>query len=231
MRSRSFPIGAMLLPAVLLGVVPAAGRAQERPTQLLLPGDEYHEADLPAEPAGTWWTLVRRGDGALLERADVTVTAIAGCGDAESGELTGRSVAVAGAEPILMVRGGIALSRGPVHTVVPDARDAERVEAQWNGRALVLYRTTSSPVDDQPGAYEVYVTFGERTLLLHTDQWHGDGHWLVRWIGDLNRDGWPDALFDASYKYSVRTTRLFLSRVSDGAFELLPAATFSHSAC
>ena len=54
---------------------------------------------------------------------------------------------------------------------------------------------------------------------------------MVRWIGDLNRDGVPDLLVDASYKYSVHTTRLFLSRTTGGQIEFAEVGRFERTAC
>jgi hypothetical protein len=74
------------------------------------------------------------------------------------------------------------------------------------------------------------LTLGDEQFRLRTDPWHGDGHWSLRWIGDLNRDGWPDLLLDASYKYSVHTTRLFLSNATAGRVDFVEAARFERTA-
>lgn len=68
--------------------------------------------------------------------------------------------------------------------------------------------------------------------MLHREEWRGDGDWRVRWIGDLNRDGRPDLLVDASFKYSVFRTRLYLSSLAgDGQLELAEWATTTRVAC
>ncbi len=168
----------------------------------------------------------------MLATSQVVVTPGEGCG----GEQTGRAVSVPGVnDPILLVRGRPALRAGPVRTAFPAegiAGHAKRIEVPWGDRPVIVHHVADLPVGDQPGVYRIELTMGDRRFRLHEDQWHGDGHWRVRWIGDLNRDGWPDLLVDASYKYSVYTTRLYLSSPGvDGRFEIGEAATFTHTAC
>ena len=209
--------------------------AQSTELELLVAGNEYHRSDLPANPAGTWWVLHRPAGETVLEQLQVVVTPFQTCGDDEPEEQRGRALSVPAAhDPILLVRGHAALRAGTVRTVFLDdgvVGEAERVEAQWDDRVVILRHVAEDPSGDRPGEYRIELTVGDRQFQLHSDQWHGDGHWRVRWIGDLNRDGWPDLLVDASYKYSVYTTRLYLSRESDGRLEVSEAATFTHSAC
>jgi len=220
----------------LLGVgLYGDARTQTGGVELLLPGEEYEAADLPPHPAGTWWVLHRPTSTPILEELPVVVRAVPGCDDQTPNEQSGRAVTVPRArEPILLVRGDVALSAGPVRTAFVDqggTGDAEQVEARWGDSPLLIRHLTTPPAGDQPGQYRIELTLGDRHFELYTDQWHGDGHWLVRWIGDLNRDGLPDVLLDASYKYSVYTTRLFLSRESAGRVEFTEAARFEHMAC
>ena len=133
-----------------------------------------------------------------------------------------------------LVRGHVALSAGPVRTLFVDQSgtgEARQVEARWGDLPLAIRHLSTLPNGDQPGQYRVELTLGDLHFELHTDQWHGDGHWLVRWVGDLNRDGLPDVLLDASYKYSVYTTRLFLSRETAGQVAFTQAARLEHTAC
>ena len=69
------------------------------------------------------------------------------------------------------------------------------------------------------------------THLLFTTDWTDDGSWALRWAGDLNRDGIPDILLDATHKYSLHTTRLFLSRKNPRGHDYEETATLTTTAC
>lgn len=225
------PVGALML-GLATG---SSAWTQSTELELLLAGTEYHQRDLPAGPGGTWWVLHRPAEEIVLEALQVVVTPFHTCGDEHPEEQDGRAVSVPTArDPILLVRGHPALRAGTVRTAFVNdggAGEAERVEALWGNRLVIVRHVTELPTGDQPGEYRIELAVGDRRFQLHADQWHGDGHWRVRWIGDLNRDGWPDLLVDASYKYSVYTTRLYLSHDTDGRLDVSEAATFTHLAC
>lgn len=227
---RCGPLALLVLTFVFDGDV----RTQDDLVEILLTGDEYHSTELP-NPEGLWWVLHRLEAATVLEALPVVVTPVRGCGDEGPDQRNGRSVSVPKAhDPILLLRGGPDLLAGRVETAFLDRAGSgrqERVEAEWRGQSVVVQHHVEPPQGDQPGRYRIEFTVGVSRLDLHSDQWHGDGHWLVRWIGDLNRDGWPDLLVDASYKYSVYTTRLFLSHVQGGQLEMREAAKFEHASC
>lgn len=226
---------AVVGPLILASGLQSDARAQNDRVELLLPGDEYDSTDLPSNPGGTWWVLHRQGEHVVLETLPVVVTSVQGCSDELPSQQSGRSVSVPDArDPILLVRGLPDLTVGPVRTVLLDhdgIGEQERVEAEWGAQRVVVRHLTDLPPDDQPGHYRVDLALGDDHFQLLSDQWHGDGHWQVRWIGDLNRDGWPDLLIDASYKYSVYTTRLYLSRMRGGRLDMREVAKLQHSAC
>jgi hypothetical protein len=210
-------------------------RPQNDRVELLLTGEEYDSTDLPPNPAGTWWVLHRQGEGVVLETLPVLVTSVRGCGDEVPGQQSGRTVSVPEArDPILLVRGLPNPTVGPVRTAFLDhdgRGEQARVKAEWGAQPVVVQHLAEPPSGDRPGEYRVDFALGDDQFRLLSDQWHGDGHWRVRWIGDLNRDGWPDLLIDASYKYSVYTTRLYLSRERGGRLDMREVARFQHSAC
>lgn len=209
--------------------------AQGQRVELLLPGDAYHRDDLPGDPSGAWWVLHQPDGQPVLESMQVVVTPFRTCGDGDTSRQTGRTVDVPAArEAILLVRGLPDIDAGLVRTAFVDssgAGESERVEAPWDDTTVVVQRMVDGPHGDQPGRYWIELLMGTERYRLHTDQWHGDGHWRVRWIGDLNRDGWPDLLLDASYKYSVTTTRLYLSRADDGRPAFSEVAVLNNPAC
>lgn len=212
-----------------------APQAQGSGVELLLPGTEYDQREVPPDAAGTWWVLHRPVEQPVLERMDVIVTPFRTCGDEDPNELSGRAVSTPDARaPILLVRGLRGLTAGPVRTAFAAGAgrgEAARVEVGWDDQPVIVRHVADDPEGDQAGRYRIELTIGSRHFQLRSDQWHGDGHWRVRWIGDLNRDGWPDLLLDASYKYSVYTTRLYLSRVADGRLDIAEVASLEHTAC
>ena len=232
---RSVPSLTAALGLLGLSLTHSGAQIQGESLELLLPGTEYHRTDLPADPAGVWWVLHGSTDETMLESMEIAVTAFRTCGDESPDQQNGRAVSVPGTgNPILLVRGHPDLTSGPLRSAFLDngaAGEAERIETRWDGRPVVVRHLTEGPHGDQPGRYRIDLAVGDRQFELYSDQWHGDGHWRLRWMGDLNRDGWPDLLVDASYKYSVTTSRLFLSRVSAGQLAVTEVATFTHSAC
>ena len=203
--------------------------------ELLLPGDTYHRDDLPADPSGTWSVLHQPDGQAALEAMQIAVTPFRTCGDEDPPQQTGRAVRVPTArDTILLLRGLPGIGSRLVRTAFVDstgAGESERVEVPWDDITVVVQRVVDDPRGDQPGQYRIELLVGTERYQLHTDQWHGDGRWRVRWIGDLNRDGWPDLLLDASYKYSVNTTRLYLSRADNGRPAFAEAGIFTNAAC
>jgi hypothetical protein len=212
--------------------IPAPARAQETRVDLLLPGNEFDATEVPADAAGPWWVLHRAGNDIVLESLEVVVASVGVCGGEDPFTPRGRAVSVPAAPRAIALVRGLDLAPGPVLTAFrgPGAED-DVIEAHWNEESVTLRRVVVQPRGDQPGEYRIDFAVGDRRFRLHGETWHGDGHWRVRWIGDLNRDGWPDVLLDASYKYSVYTTRLFLSRAMDGGFEISQVAILGHSAC
>lgn len=219
---------------VVLGAPRGAWTQQDR-AELLLPGVEYHEAALPSHADDTWWVLHQPTGATVLVALRVVVTPVESYTGGLSQHMNRHTVNVPPArDPILLVRGLPDLTAGPVHTVFLDGRGydkPEQVEASWGDQRLIVRHVVDLPVGDQFGRHRIELTLGDRQLGLHNDDWGGDGHWGVWWIGDLNRDGWPDVLLDASYKYSVYATRLYLSRYRDGRLELIEAARLERTAC
>ena len=225
----------MRIPIAVFAAVLSAGtlsgvELQSQSADLLVPGDEYRKSDLPGHPDGIWWVLHRPAGETVLEPLAVLVRRFHdSCVDEQAHEESGRAVSVPDAErPILLLRTELELSSGPVQTAfVTDGvtGDADSVSAHWNEYPLAVRHV----VDGY--RYNIEMTVGNRTFALRSDEWQGDGHWAVRWIGDLNRDGWPDVLLDASHKYSVHTTRLFISSTGEGEVTMSEVATFTHTAC
>lgn len=204
--------------------------------QILLPGDEYQQGELPPNSGGTWWVLHGPADATVLEPLTVSVSTTDGCGADDPGAPAGRAVTVRDArDAFLLLRGLPSPAEGPIRTAFLDdgaSGEAERTEVPWDSLQVVVRRSTEPPTQDRTGHYRIFMSVGSREMVLRSAEWQGEGDWRVRWIGDLNRDGWPDLLVDASYKYSVHTTRLYLSRVGGaGEVGMIEAGTVQHFAC
>lgn len=219
---------------IALGVAntPTTGQTPSGNVTLLLPETEFSPSEGPADVAGAWWVLHDSGAGIALTSTGIQVTDVPSCADDSPDAQPDRSASVPGApNPIMLIRGVPGLEAGPVRSAFRDdgmTGEAARIELAWDGGPVIVRHLTQEPSGDQPGLHRVALTIGDRDVDLLEEQWQGDGHWRLRWMGDLNRDGYPDLLVDASYKYSVYTTRLFLSQGRTAYTEM---ATFSHTSC
>lgn len=209
-----------LLAGVGLGLAclasPVAGQ------ELLVPGGPYEAGAVPADARGEWLGLVT-GDGAdRLEPVRVSMENV-------MEECTGspgaaRLVRVSGArEPLVLLRGVPGVRKGAVipGSLAPPVDWRQPQEGTFGGRPFLLR-------EERVGeGFRLRYAWGQALETVFETEFEDEGHWAVLWLGDLNRDGWPDLLLQADGKYSLQTTRLLLSR--KGVLEEI--ATFGVAAC
>jgi hypothetical protein len=222
--------GVSLSLAVSLAAVMSIRAEQRAAVELLLPGDEYSLGELPGDVSGAWWVLDRTAAGVVLASASIGVQPLHDpCLDPTPGGASGRRVTAPSArEPIAMVRGRANLRGGVVDTAfLSDGINGQHdtVTFVWHGRSFTLRRVS------QREGYRVELVENGVPLPLREEDWQDEGGWMVRWAGDLDRDGRLDLLFDASRKYSVHTTRLFLSAGTAVGAPPVEVATLTHTAC
>lgn len=198
---------------------------------LLLPGDEYTASDLPANAGGNWFVLARGEDSHVLEELPVAIETLHdACLDDSPEQRSGRSVRVPDADhAVMLVRGVDGLVLGSVVSATYPDRDSHKFDdalsLAWSNKRLAL-----RPVRVGDG-FRVELVDAQQVDVLYTTDWTDEGSWALRWAGDLNGDGVVDVLLDATHKYSVFTTRLFLSRKDRDGHSYEEVATLTTTAC
>ena len=199
-----------------LVAAPAAGQ------ELLVPGGPYEASAVPADARGEWLGLVA-GDGP--DRLVPVRVAV----DNVMEECTGspgaaRLVRVTGGPPPLVLLRGVpgvregAVAPGTLATPL-DWRQPQA--GTFGGRPFLLR-------EERVGeGFRLRYAWGQTLETVFETEYEDEGYWAVLWLGDLNRDGWPDLVLQADGKYSLQTTRLLLSR--QGVLEEI--ATFGIAAC
>jgi hypothetical protein len=201
---------------VALIASPAAGQ------ELLVPGGPYEASAVPAGARGEWLGLVA-GDGPdRLVPVRVAVENV-------MEECTGspgaaRLVRVtSGPSPIVLLRGVPGVREGAVApgTLAPAVDWRQPQAGSFGGRPFLLR-------EERVGeGFRLRYAWGQTLETVFEAEYEDEGYWAVLWLGDLNRDGWPDLVLQADGKYSLQTTRLLLSR--RGVLEEI--ATFGIAAC
>jgi hypothetical protein len=207
-----------LLSVLAFGATPARGQ------EVLLPGGPYEASALPLNPSGRWLALVEDRGSNL---APVTVTIESAMEECTGTPGAARTVTTRGSAPVLLFRRVPGLVAGSVTPGALEPAGAWRGPrtGAFGGRPFVLS-------EERVGeGFRLRYSWGGSTGTVFEANADDDGHWEPLWLGDLNRDGWPDLLLQADWKYSMRTVRLLLSRVRGSAWVIEEVAAFGVTAC
>lgn len=215
-------LGVAIAAALLAGAASGAG------FEILTPG-LHHAAELPDSAAGPWWELCLEGEGSSsLRRTELVLVPVVDPTLDGPGAKTGQDVRPGGcAAPLLLLRvdtarSGIALAEGPVlggFVAEPGEdeswweRPARSIETTFLERPLVVHGRRQGP------GYALELGFDGHSQRLFATPWADEASWRswsVRWAGDLDRDGQPDLLVEASDQERLLVTRLFLSSAARG---------------
>jgi hypothetical protein len=204
----------------VLGICATPAPGQE----LMLPGGPFEASALPLNPWGRWLALVEVQGSNL---APVTVTLESALEECTGTPGAARRVRTTAGEPVVLFRRVAGLRAGSVTTgtIGPAGGWREPRSGEFGGKPFMLSEERAGE-----GFRLRYSWAGNVGTVFEADA-EDEGHWDLLWLGDLNRDGWPDILLQADGKYSVRTTRLLLSRVRHGAWVMEEVASFSITAC
>lgn len=215
--------------AVLISMLAASSAVAAGP-QLALPGEGFHGDEVPARNGETWWALVVDGGSARLQSSVVAVKAVEDPILDEAGQTSGRSVAVPGLQPLVLLRGLPALKAGPVpqalalseaRPLAPDEKIAlvlgerrwtlsnrcRRVDGDSNSADPRPHLDCTIVLDDGNRAQELapggqsYIEEGEPPSTEAS----------LLFAGDLDGDGQVDLLIDTSDHYNLDRPTLFLS--------------------
>ncbi len=203
---------------------------QQAEPQLLLAGDGYTAYDIPEGVEGDWHVLFRHEGTFLLAELPVEIDSTHdACLDDGPDQMSGRRIVVGGVpSPVFMVRGVPGLRPGPVEVAEYTRSDynlADTVTIRFSGTELSLRGVLEGD------GYHLDLVSGSRVDRLFEAEWTDEGWWGLSWAGDLNRDGIVDLLLEATHKYSVHPTRLFLSGWEQAGALPVEVAVFTVTAC
>jgi hypothetical protein len=194
--------------------------------ELLLPGGPFEATAVPAGARGEWLALLIADGGARVAPVQVSVENVTEeCTDSPG---AARLVhAVGPLPPLALLRRVPGVRTGPVYSApLEPAREwREPQGGEFDGRPFVLR-------EERVGeGFRLRYAWGGALETVYETELEDEGHWELLWLGDLNRDRWPDLLLQADGKYSRHTIRLLLSRRHRGSAVLEEIASFGISAC
>jgi hypothetical protein len=193
--------------------------------------------------ADPWWALRMNAGAFTLARRPVTLRKTRDvCEEDESASAPGLPrITVADSSVVLLFSGVDGLQEGPVVTGRVLGRAAHDILADPNDfvgapsdSARAVFRADTLRFVGAPhgeGGFRVELTSLGASQVLYSADAQDEGGWSVRWVGDLNRDDLPDVLLDATNKYSVDVTLLYLSERRDGKPAWQEAAAYEHVGC
>lgn len=180
----------------------------------------------------SWFVLrVRSGVTEMIPTKLALVDTVGACGAAGSGGRAANPLAING-NWIVMIADVPGLRAGAIDTgtisAEPRSADvhADSIAFSFRGERFVL----RSERVGETGFRILHEGKTGRTTLYSTDV-HDEGRWLPRWIGDLNRDGAPDIILEATHKYSVQNWSLHMSGPLQPSSAWRPAATYTQAGC
>lgn len=180
----------------------------------------------------SWFVLrVRSGVTELIPTKLALVDTAGVCGAAGPGGRAANPLAIT-ANWIVMIADVPGLRAGAIDiaTSSADPRSADvhadSVAYSFRGERFML----RSERVGETGFRVTHEGKSGRQTLYSTDA-HDEGRWLPRWIGDLNRDGAPDIVLEATNKYSVQSWWLYMSGGTSPTTAWRPAATYTQAGC
>lgn len=232
---------------IVLAFALTVSAVDREPFDLLL-ASSYHGDEITAGDGEVYLAVVRDGDGWKLVPAAIRVATVEDPIVDAPGEMTGKEVRIDGAEPLFLVRGGLA--PGPVETVEWRGRSLFGSPSfEWtltNGKRFWLSVDCPGPAEvseeararsEFPAAWRelcaLRLSHGssvQKLADLPVNRLHDSGAGLL-WAGDLDRDGRLDLLLDLSDHYNVRQPTLFLSSAAAADGIVAPVASLEMTGC
>jgi hypothetical protein len=208
------------------GLAVACAVAPLEAQELLLPGGPYEAGAVPADARGSWLALLAGGEADRLAAVRVSLESVTeACTDSPG---AARLVRVQGTDVALaLLRDVPGLRAG----VVPHGELAAPSDWRQPQAGSFASRPFALREERVGEGFRLRYTWGDAVETVFETEYEDEGHWNLLWLGDLNRDGWPDLLLQADGKYSRQTTRLLLSRFHAGGAALEEIAAFAISAC
>jgi len=205
---------------------------------ILFPGT-FHSEDLPVLDSSDWTGLFIKNGKAKIENIELIYNSVHDPILDEESEKTAIKLDSEPQDALFLMDG---LSTGDVPLIAKNLGSIfpEKDHTfEYYGRKYTLKATAKNVGEDgdfnQLRDYQLLLTTvvnaEERTQVLAATYQFDDAEMSILFIGDLDRDGWPDLIVNTSPKYSYSTVTLFLSGASEGKDLVKPVASFRATGC
>lgn len=204
---------------------------QEDPPGVLVPA---WGRDVDSTSAGATWVVLRRRDrGWELAETKVSYEPTEGaCAEPNAGR---RAVPSVGGEWLAVVSNVPELTPGRVVPAAVVDGGIRGLSGDSAGIDFLGRRAVIRSESQRRSGFRLLVDRGSGggsapTTIYSTD-FADEGSWEVIWAGDLDRDDAVDLLLSATWKYSVESWRLYLSRQRRPGERWRPAAVYREAGC
>lgn len=212
--------------------------SKKAPFRLLTIGTSFHGDEVSARSGEKWLGLFVANGRAEFRFAEVRVEIVRDSVVDKGPKNTGKSVSVKGnAEPVLMIEKASGLRPGSIeyfdgeyegdsYDLVPGFK----LDFDF-GKGLVSLEVVEGSVNGGQVA-AVVVRRGDQTQTLYMSETGGDSYLgRLYFVGDFDRDGWPDFYLSPNYHDNVNDRRLFLSSKSKKGKIVREFAAFTTVGC
>lgn len=170
-----------------------------------------------------WFGLYRQQNKYLLLPTTIEVKKVRHDlrDDKDSKEKTGREVSSNIKLPnVFLLKNARMLRQGEVTTVFyGNEEDSESINRKYrrnfdfNGEKYTLFVEDSSTADGEylTGESKMVITRGKTKQIIYETDYCSDCAWSLCWVGDLDRDGKLDFMFNLTPHYNSTCHTLFLS--------------------
>ena len=233
----------VVAPATGDSTIAADAGAPEQPRAVMLPdwAKDWQGDTAALNATGPWLGLVLGREGPQLAHVGVRRERVEDvCFSTDSAKAWTDGLTIERSNAAIALLGEPRLTPGPVVAgIVLDNGDFdafsdpnERARHVPDSARAVFGRDTLR-FDAVPYAegFRVVLRWRDVEEVLYEAEFQDEGSWNVRWVGDLDRDGVPDVLLDATQKYSVDATWLHLSAGATHPGRWRVAARYGQAGC
>lgn len=226
--------------AIGAGLAQPGPKSASQPAAILITG-QWHAEEVSKSSAGSWLALELGPSRAFLERTEAKLSP---CEDAITG--SGTKVQCTSKANILLrgvrkdsVRLGARLEltmarmtrqQNGASSSIPEqgrwAGEFEGTKVEIWSEALV---SQDAPEERHPWVLRLKV--GDRVQSILRSTMCDECSWEPIFVGDLDGDGKPDLIMQASDHYNVSIHRLYLSSAAEGREMVRQVATFRTTGC